>query len=446
MTSGPLLSRRQQFITGAAVFLYIFYSAQISAETTEQSFEAPVYSLNQLYHIALDQSEQIQIAKNLLDIAQMDVDRARSVLGPTISAFGDAIRYNEASLIKPKSGWDYGVKLQQQFTINGKELIAYQAAKDTQTQREYDLNAVSENYLYQVALAFYDLVNKKNRLEIAASNVSRLTAHKKAVLTKLEIEEVPKTDLLRTDAELSGAANELVKAQNEMAYSKSALGRMLNLPPDYDIEMPRFIETIGCDGSLDQFIETASRNRMDLKSAQLAVHLSQAMVDIAQSDYWPTLGIEAGYQSQGADPSYMAEDDSLYAGARLNMTLFDWGLRKGSIGQQKANKKNAALQLQLKKKEIALQVEKAYLTFLTAKDAIAALKNKLEFSRANFDAVSLQFDLGQADSLDIIDANTLLQNSEKEFAEAQYYLALSKIGLLSAQGIFLKIIKGNDLP
>jgi outer membrane protein TolC len=440
------MSHRSILIPIAAV-LFVLSSIPLYADDTSvDSGQIPVYSLNEIYHIALEQSEDIKIAQNLLDISQKDVERARSVLAPTISGFGDAIRYNEASVIQPESGWDYGIKLQQQFTVNGKELIIYQAAKDTTRQKEYDLNAVSENYLFKVASAFYDIVNKKNRLQIATANVNRLTAHKKAVLTKLELEEVPKTDLLRTDAELSGAANDLVKAQNELVYARSTMARMLNLSADFDVMTPQSDENEACDGHLDQFIETASQNRTDMKSAQMAVKLAQAMVDISQSDYWPTLAIEAGYKSQGADPSYLAEDDSLYAGARLNMTLLDWGLRKGTIGQEKANKRNAELQLQLKTKEIALQVEKAYLTLITARDAITALKNKLDFSRANFEAVSLQFDLEQADSLDIMDANTLLQNSENEFAEAQYYLALSKIGLQSAQGIFLKTIIGNDHP
>ncbi len=441
---GTRMSQRVVIIPIAVVFFLLLSSPVCAADPPSGTPGNPVYTLDELYHIALDQSEDIKIAQNILDIAQKDVERARSVLAPTISAFGDAIRYNEASVIQPESGWDYGVKLQQQFTVNGKELIAYQAAKDTTLQREYDLNAVSENYLFKVAAAFYDVVNKKNHLEIAAVNFNRLTAHKKAVLTKLELEEVPKTDLLRTDAELSGAANDLVKAQNELVYSRSTLARMLNLPGDFDIRAPSTDEDEPCNGSLDQFIETASLNRTDLKSAQMAVNLAQAMVDITQSDYWPTLAIEAGYKSQGADPSYLAEDDSLYAGARLNMILFDWGLRKGTIGQKKADKRNAELQLQLKTKEIDLQVEKAYLTLITASNAISALKNKLEFSRANYEAVSLQFDLGQADSLDIMDANTLLQNSENELSDAQYYLALSKIGLQSAQGIFLKTVIGNN--
>jgi outer membrane protein len=440
------MSHRSIIISITVLFFLMLFFPLYAAEPPSEPQQKPAYSLNQLYHIALEQSEDIKIAQNLLDISQMDVERARSVLAPTISGFGDAIRYNKASAIQPESGWDYGIKLQQQFTVNGKELIVYQAAKDTTRQREYDLNAVSENYLFRVASAFYDIVNKRNRLEIATANVNRLTAHRKAVLTKLELEEVPKTDLLRTDAELSGAANDLVKAQNELVYARSTLARMLNLSEDFDIETPRTEDADSCDGRLDQFIKTASQNRTDMKSAQMAVKLAQAMVDITQSDYWPTLAIEAGYKTQGADPSFLAEDDSLYAGASLNMILFDWGFRKGTIGQEKANKRTAELQLQLKTKEIELQVEKAYLTLITARDAITAFKDKSEFSRANFEAVSLQFDLGEADSLDIMDANTLLQNSENELSDAQYYLALSQIGLQSAQGIFLKSIIGNDHP
>jgi outer membrane protein len=426
------------------VLILLSAALVFAADAPPEARQKPVYSLHQLCRMALEQSEEIKTAYNLLDISRMDVGRARSVLVPTLSAFGDSIRYNEESLIQPEAAWDYGVRLQQQFTVNGRELIAYRAAKDTVRQREYDVNAVSENYLFQVASAYYDIINKRNRLEIATANVNRLTAHKNAVVTRLELEEVPKTDLLRTEAELSGAANELVRTQNELAYARSALASMLNLTADFDIETPPADEQQPSESGLDPFIQTALRNRTDIKSAELGVALAQAMVDITKSDYWPTLAFEAGYKSQGANPSYMAGNDNLYAGASVNMILLDWGLRKGTIAQEKAKQRNADLQLQMKTKEVALQVEKAWLTFLTARDAIKALQNKLEFSRSNFEAVSLQFELGEADSLDIMDANTLLQNSENELAEARYYLDLSTIGLQSAQGIFLQTITGNN--
>jgi outer membrane protein TolC len=54
--------------------------------------------------------------------------------------------------------------------------------------------------------------------------------------------------------------------------------------------------------------------------------------------------------------------------------------------------------------------------------------------------VALMFNVGQANSLDVMDANTLLQNAERELAEAEFDMELSRIGLLRAQGVFLKTV------
>jgi len=92
------------------------------------------------------------------------------------------------------------------------------------------------------------------------------------------------------------------------------------------------------------------------------------------------------------------------------------------------------------KKQVALDVEQAYLAIRTARQNIIALQDKVSFSRANFDAVALMFNVGQANSLDVMDANTLLQNAERELAEAEFDMELSRIALLRAQGVFLKTV------
>jgi len=170
----------------------------------------------------------------------------------------------------------------------------------------------------------------------------------------------------------------------------------------------------------------------------MAITLADAGVDILKSEYWPTLSFEAGYKRQGTEPSEFSEAETFYGAINLDVVLFDWGFRSASISQEKARHSSAKLQLQEKSKQIALDVEQAYLTIIPARSVITALKDKVKFSSADYDAVSLQFNVGQADILDVMDANTVLLNSERELLEAQYRLALAKIGLERAQGIFLK--------
>jgi outer membrane protein len=430
-----------QIITWILLVILIIPVTLKAAEADRQRAFIKQYSLGELYRLGLERSEEIQMARNQLFVAEKDVDRAFSVLVPQLSGFGEYIRYNESGAIQPESGHSYGVKLQQQFTVNGRELIVFQAAKDTVVQRQFDADTVMESFLYTVAQGYFDIVNKHNRLDIQQENVNRLEAHRDAVLKKMALEEAPKTDLLRTEAELSGARSDLIQAENALTLARSTLSRLLELPGPFEVIAPDMTDTKMIPDPLDDLVGAALIHRSEIKSLETAEKLAQAQVDITRSDYWPKLSLEAGYKIQGADPSYYAVDDTLYGAASLNMTLFDWGLRGATLSQEKARQRNVQLQLDALSKQVALEVEKAYLTMLTAQSAIRSFKDKLKFSNASYEAVSLQFRLGQADILDIMDANNVLKNAEQELSEALYYFSLSRVGLKRAQGIFLQEVK-----
>ena len=426
-------------LLGVFCFPVVLNAGQADVEKVQR----PLFSLEDLYRLGLERSELIKIAENQLYVAEKDVDRAFSTLVPTFSAYGDYIRYDNEGLTQPKSAQVYGVKLKQQFTVNGREFIILGAAKDTIKQREYDLDAVMEENLFAVASAYFDIVNKQKRVEILKENLNRISTQKEAVLIKLKLEEVLKTALLRTEAELSGSKSDLVQAENQLVFAYSTLARLLEIPANYEIVIPDMDDDASVSGNLEDLIATAFDQRPDIKSLEMNVKLAGDNVDIMKSEYWPTLSFEAGYKHQDTDPSYLTEKETAYGSVNLNMVFFDWGFRSATVSQEKARQRNAELQLQAASKDIALQVEQAYLTIITAKSAIAALKDKLRFSRADYEAVSLQFKVGQADSLDIIDSNTVLLNSERELSEARNILALAKIGLERVQGIFLKAVQNQ---
>jgi len=236
-----------------------------------------------------------------------------------------------------------------------------------------------------------------------------------------------------------------VGAENELAYARAALASLVNLPRGVDVQAPGQPAETRVKGRLAEFLRTAQNNRPEIKSAQTGVDLAEANVAIKKGAYWPVLSVEAGYKVENAEfdliPGDDSEEESIYGAVNLEMMVFDWGLRKATLGQAETEKQNSRLQLERLKKQIALEVEQACLNVIAAKEGIIALRDQLKFARANFDAITLQFELGQADSLDVMDANTLLLNSETELAEAQNRLALAYLGLERAQGIFMKNIK-----
>jgi outer membrane protein len=71
-------------------------------------------------------------------------------------------------------------------------------------------------------------------------------------------------------------------------------------------------------------------------------------------------------------------------------------------------------------KTINIDVENAYLDYITQKGVLKSFKDQLAFASDNYNSVSKQFQYGLANSVDVMDANTLLVTAERELASSEY--------------------------
>jgi outer membrane protein len=98
------------------------------------------------------------------------------------------------------------------------------------------------------------------------------------------------------------------------------------------------------------------------------------------------------------------------------------------------------------KKEIALEVKAAHLELATQKGILSFLEDQLLFARENYHAVSRQFEVGLADSLDVLDANTLLVSAERKAAAAALRLQFASLRLKKAAGLPWALAKAEPDP
>jgi outer membrane protein len=413
----------------------------------------PAFSLNDLYSLALSEAESIKQAQEDLLIAQKDKDRARAVLIPRFTAFGsyswtDAEQETDpaqptmpASLDMTTDTLAWGLRFDQSFTLNGKELTALSISKDIIEKSGLDLNTRKEGYLYQVAGAYYNVLRAQKGWEIAKASVKRLETHRDAVKTRLRLEDVTKTDMYRAESELSDAQAKLIEDQNRFMLARATLRSLVNLPDDYTLEEPREQSEDLPIASLSTLKEEGLNKRSEIKSARLAQTVSEKSVKLAKGDYWPSLSVEGQYGKQNDDNSgdltYDQDTTAYKLAANVTFTLFDGGLRSAEIKQSRARERQARLAFSETRKQIMLDIEDAYLQVMTQKSRLTSLNDKLSFSNQNYTAVSQQFKHGLSNSVDMMDANTLLVSAERELADAEFGFKLSIIRLKRAIGSFL---------
>ncbi|MCG8564838.1 MAG: TolC family protein, partial [Desulfobacterales bacterium] len=192
------------------------------------------FTLKSLCRQANESAEQIRISAEDVVLAKEDKKRALSVLIPRASTYGTYTNYRDEDSRSPDT-ITYGAKLTQSFTLNGKELIAYDISKRTIEQNEFTLGSVRSDYLLQVAEAYFNTLSAKRLEEIAAADVKRLETHRNSVQEKLNVGSVTKTDLFRAQAELSKSKTDKVVAEHRVLQNKAQIVQLTGVEPGFTI-------------------------------------------------------------------------------------------------------------------------------------------------------------------------------------------------------------------
>jgi len=411
------------------------------------------YTLDALFRMALSYSEEVKLAKESVYVAEQDKERALSVLIPRVSAYGDYLQYSgekymDALLVQPAWSNTYGIRLDQSFTLNGKELIALEMSKNSIEKERLDLATEREILLIRVAEAYYNVLKAEKAVEIVAANVERLKTYKEAVETRLRMGAVTKTDLFRASAELSGAVSDRIRTDNLLEYTRSVLARITGLTGLYKLDTPDLASRDFPEFDLPTLKQEAFQRRAELNALRMEKIFAENQVRFTKSAWWPRIGIEGVWAHPNASHDELAPvEDRLWAGVNLEFSLYDGGLRRAELNQSLSRDRQAALGISAFKKQIAIEVDEAYLNFITRKNTITALADQLTFAKENLNAVARQFEFGMTSSIEVVDANTLLVTAERKLAEAvlESHLALVRIERTTGQ-LLANVQNRLDLP
>jgi outer membrane protein len=423
------------------IFLLIFQSLVFAQQN---------YTIHDIFSLALKRAEKVKIAEENITISKEGTYKALSSLLPTVTAFGKYTEYSKGKffnnqIIQPDRSKIWGITIEEKLSLGGKEFTAYAVSRDSLVKTEHDVNSFKEQYLLKVSQDLYTYLKAKRAVEIAESNVERLKKHRDAAKIRLKVGEVTKTDLLRAEAELSGAEADLISARNFLKIAKAQLSRDVGIEGDFEIIEPKIIDPY-LNLTLDQIKAIAKEQRAEIKIAQISKEIARKNVNYAIGSFFPYLSLSITYQKFDQDPSNeMTNKESKYAIASINFPIFEGGLRRAEFGEAKAKLRQAELQYEDTIKEVFMDVESAYHNYITFKDTIKSLEDEVTYARDNFNSVSKQYQHGLANSIDVTDANTFLVTAERKLMEALYNYQLSVMRLRQATGTLLKAFINNEM-
>jgi outer membrane protein len=431
---------KKQFLRRAlgAIAVFLFMTMPVALYAGE-------YSLEELCRIALKSSEKLKVAEENLYISEIGKDKAFAYLMPRMTALGGYNQYVEkkmsgASVIQPESGYYWGIRIDETVSLSGRELTALGISEQTVAKSRHDLTAIREDYLFRyVAAAYYNVLMTRKNLEIADANLERLMRYRDAAEQKVKIGEVTKTVLLRAEGELSGARSDRLQAQNGLELAMAVLAGNTGIKEMFTLREV-FVDE-GAIPLMTVYREEAFASRADLRSLEIQKQIATDQIKFTEGAFWPTITLSGVYAGADQYPaSANLNRESIYAGAALNFLFFEGGLRKSEVLEAKARDRQASLFYEDMKKSIDIEVQATYLDLVTQKGTLQFLSDQLLFARDNYRAIARQFEFGLSNSLDVMDANTLLVSAERKVASAIYNYRLALLRMKRVTGTLLKTV------
>lgn len=416
------------------------------------AFSQPLYSLKDLCQKANQNAETIKIAEENQYIAEQDKERAKSVLIPRATLYGKYLDYKNDD-VSSMDTTTLGGKLTQSFTLNGRELIAYEVSKKGIEKANFAKEAIRSDYIFQVAQVYVQTLSNKRLVEVAQAEVDRLTTYRNSVKEKLNVGNVTKTALYRAEAELSKAQTNKIVAINNVATAKANIIRLTGIEEDFRVSDESIDQMEAFTANKDEIRTRALENRYEIKQAKKDIEIAARTVAYEKGDYWPSLDLEGGYNENditydtgnGREADF--DTENAYIQAQLTFTLYDGGLRRAQVRQAQAKERQARQALANQEKAVTLQATQSFLEFETARSTLINLEDELKSAQENYNAVQMQFKYGMADSIDIMDANTLLVEAQRRISNAEYTYYLSILRIIYTQGeILTTLLSDADAP
>lgn len=400
-----------------------------------------VYTLDECIAAALQNNARVKNADNELRMAEHDRKEAFTKYFPTVSAAGSGFIANEplvqmspqAGMSMLKDGMIGGVSAAMPlFTggqiVNGNKLakVGVEVKKLQKKQTDNEVRMTVEKYFWQIVML-------KEKLKTISTVESQLERIQSDVQASVDAGITTRNDFLQVQLKRNEVLSGKIQLQNALSLSLSLLGQYIGASSDsVDVafkvsdELPESPEGLLCN-HLEALERTNEYGllKQNLKAAQLQYKM-------AIGKNLPTIALGGGYVY---DNFIMGQDQSFWVGfATVSVPISGWWGGTHSIKKHKLSINNAENTLLDNKDMLIIRMQNSWNSvndaYRQAEVAHLSIEQATENLRLNLDYYSA----GTTTMSELLDAQTLYQQSRDKYVEAYTNYELKKREYLQVTG------------
>jgi len=247
---------------------------------------------------------------------------------------------------------------------------------------------------------------------------------------------IPRNDLLKSQLQVSKIQLSLDEALNNEKIINYYLITLLKLPTETKLAVTESDLINFPTNSIPSDEQPALQNRKDLEALHFQEKASQNNVDMAKSNYYPSIALTGGYAALNLN-NVITLENAMFIGVGVSYDIS--GILKNGTEVKVA--KSKALEVknseELLKDNIRIQVQQAITNYDLAIKQNTVLNQATEQAVENYRIVKDKYDNGLSDTNDLLDADVeqlrskISETIAKVDVIQKYYELLSATGQLS---------------
>ena len=392
-------------------------------------------SLEDALRLALQNNGLARAALAETDAADARLAAARANLYPSIdlSSSTTRTRVEGGGAIADTTQRQNGFGLEWLLLDNGqRELRIRQSSRTAEATRQSTRETL-RRVLFQTARAYYEVLRRKELLQVADTAVRRAETLLQVAKAQAEVGVAPQKDVLQAEADLANARVQQIQARNALRLAETDLKRLIGWDaqkPLPALTAPDAPPTPDPALSVEQLWQRARLQRPDLRDAELRLQISRLGLEAARLNSLLRLQISArGFREY--EPNSRTQGSlSIVA----SYPLFDGGLTRAALREAEASLQSAQFRLQQAERDAYAEVESALLSVREASERLEASRIAVAAAQRNFDAAQESLREGVGTIVEVLTAQLALITAETNLVQATYDAAVAELQLRVATG------------
>ena len=399
-----------------------------------------VLTLDDAIQIGLDNHPSIKAARERIGAQQAVVGQEMSAYYPTINLNNSYQTGTQTAGSPTTNRAADRYQSQANFAMTlynfGKREATVQSARDTLDATGFNYKTTVDGIILGVKQAYYLYLGAKAIVAVREETVKSRQLLVNQARGFYEVGTRARIDVVRAESNLYTAEADLIAARNAMQLAwvtlKNAMG--LRELPERPLVEEAIVTTIPY--SLDRAKELAYASRPELRSFEAQRRAQDQTIAAARRGHLPDLLFDANHRYSGT--SFDREGPLLRPSWQIQTSLvfpiFE-GLRTTNrVEETLRNYYVIRNQEEEQRQQVALEVERAYLTLVELRDRIKANEAAANAAKENLDLATGRYQVGVGSIIEVTDAQTLYTEAQTTYIRSLYDYKIADALLTRAIG------------